>query len=219
MPSEITRIVLRAQDQEDSTRVSTEIAEASLDHHHLREDCKMQKNVVIISSSPRRHGNSDILCDQFASGAGDAGHHVEKIALRDKVVDYCTGCGACFSDGNACSQEDDMAEILDKMIAADVIVMATPFYFYMLAAQMKTLIDRTCARYREISNKEFYFIMTAAVADKGLLQRTLEAFRGFTACLDDPIEKGVIYGTGAWNIGEIKSSRVMDEAYAMGNNA
>lgn len=71
----------------------------------------------------------------------------------------------------------------------------------MMAAQLKTLIDRTCSRYREISNKEFYFMMTAAVTDKELLQRTLEAFRGFTACLSAPIEKGVINGTGAWNIG------------------
>lgn len=179
----------------------------------------MKKKVIIISSSPRRHGNSDILCDQFASGALDAGHQAEKIFLGDQVVSYCTGCGVCFSEGNVCPQEDDMAEILEKMIAADVIVMATPVYFYMMAAQMKTLIDRTCSRYQEISNKEFYFIMTAAVTDTNLLRRTLEAFRGFTACLNDPVEKGVIHGTGAWNIGEIKSTRAMGEAYEMGKNA
>jgi|GEM_PF-4205679 Pyruvate/2-oxoacid:ferredoxin oxidoreductase delta subunit len=116
----------------------------------------MKKKVIIISSSPRRHENSDILCDQFASGALDAGHQVEKIFLGDQVVSYCTGCGVCFSDGKVCSQEDDMAEILEKTIAADVIVMATPVYSYMMAAQMKTLIDRTCSRYQEISNKEFF---------------------------------------------------------------
>jgi len=114
---------------------------------------------------------------------------------------------------------DTMAEILEKMVAADAIVIATPVYFYMMAAQMKTLIDRTCSRYQEISNKDFYFIMTAAETDKDLLQRTLEAFRGFTACLNDPVEMRVIYDTGTWNIGEIKSTRAMGEAYEMGNNA
>lgn len=109
-----------------------------------------------------------------------------------------------------------MAEILDKMISADVLVMATPVYFYTMNAQMKTLIDRTYARYIAVSNKEMYFIMTAAVGNKNLLERTLESFRGFTTCLSGAKEKGVIYGTGAWNKGDIKKSPAMDQAYEMG---
>jgi multimeric flavodoxin WrbA len=111
-----------------------------------------------------------------------------------------------------------MAEVLEKMIAADVIAMATPVYFYTMCGQMKTLIDRTCARYTEISNKEFYFIVTAADDSKPAMKRTIEEFRGFTYCLDDPKEKGVIYGTGAWNKGEIKATQAMKEAYEMGKN-
>ena len=112
-----------------------------------------------------------------------------------------------------------MAEILEKMVSADVIVMATPVYFYTMNGQMKTLIDRTCPRYTEISNKEMYFIMTAAVEEKELLLRTLEGFRGFTSCLTGAQEKGSIFGTGAWNVGDIKGSAAMTEAYAMGKNA
>ena len=112
-----------------------------------------------------------------------------------------------------------MTEILDKMILADVIVMATPVYFYNMNGQTKTLIDRTYARYTQISNKEMYFIMTAAVGNKALLERTLEGFRGFTSCLSGAKEKGVIYGTGAWNIGDIKRSPAMTQAYEMGKNA
>lgn len=66
------------------------------------------------------------------------------------------------------------------MIQADVIVLATPVYFYTMCAQMKTLIDRCCARYTEISNKEFFFIATAAEEDKKLLERTFDSLRGFT---------------------------------------
>jgi len=58
----------------------------------------------------------------------------------------------------------------DKMIAADVIVMATPVYFYTMNGQMKTLIDRTCSRYTEIKDKEFYFIMTAAEYTRQAMQ-------------------------------------------------
>lgn len=112
-----------------------------------------------------------------------------------------------------------MAEILDKMIRADVIVLATPVYFFNMNGQMKTLIDRTYSRYTEISNKEMYFIMTAAVTGKNLLERALEGFRGFTSCLSGAKEKGVIYGTGAWNIGDIKGSPAMTQAYETGRHA
>jgi multimeric flavodoxin WrbA len=109
-----------------------------------------------------------------------------------------------------------MAEVLDKMVEADVIVMATPVYFYTMCAQMKTLIDRTCARYTEIKNKEFYFIVTAADTNNRAMERTLEEFKGFTYCLEDAKEKGVIYGTGAWDKGEIKGKPAMEEAFKAG---
>ena len=177
----------------------------------------MKKKVLVLSSSPRRGGNSDLLCDQFVMGAQQAGHHAEKIFLKDKKINYCAGCGTCFQGEKRCPQQDDMAEILEKMITADVIVMATPVYFYTMAAQMKTLIDRTCPRYTEISNKEFYFIVTAADSSKRNMERTLDGFRGFTSCLSGSKEMGVIYGTGAWNMGEIKGKPAMKEAAELGS--
>ncbi|NTU59025.1 MAG: flavodoxin family protein [Chlorobiaceae bacterium] len=177
------------------------------------------KSLLVISSSPRKGGNSDLLCDQFVSGAKEAGHQVEKIFLKNKQINYCTGCGSCFNGSKSCPQKDDMAEILEKMIAAEVIVMATPVYFYTMCGQMKTFIDRTCARYTEISDKEFYFIVTAAVDSTPAMQRTIEEFRGFTSCLENPREKGIIYGTGAWNIGDIRKSKAMTIAYEMGKSA
>jgi multimeric flavodoxin WrbA len=174
----------------------------------------MSKKVLILSASPRKGGNSDLLCDQFLLGAKEAGNQTEKIFLRDKKIGYCTGCGSCIASHN-CVQKDDMAEVLEKMITADAIVMATPVYFYTMNGQMKTMIDRTCPRYTEISNKEIYFIMTAADSRKQAMERTLEGFRGFTSLLSGAKEKGIIYGTGAWNMGDI-GSKAMVQAYEMG---
>ena len=143
----------------------------------------MAKRVLILSSSPRRGGNSDRLCDEFLRGAAEAGHDAEKIFLRDRTIGYCTGCGACSRDGKPCPQRDDAAEIIDKMVRADVIAMATPVYFYTMAAQMKTLIDRCCARYTEISGKEFYLLLTAAEEEREKMLRTADTFQGFIACL------------------------------------
>lgn len=121
----------------------------------------MTKKILILSASPRRNGNSDILCDQFALGAGEAGHEVEKIFLRDKDIHYCTGCYVCEKTKGVCAIKDDMPEILEKIIRTDVLVLSTPVYFYCMNAQLKTVIDRTVARYTEIKNKEAYLIATA----------------------------------------------------------
>ena len=100
--------------------------------------------------------------------------------------------------------------------AADVIVMATPVYFYTMSAQMKTLIDRCCARYLEIKDKEFYFIIAAAEESVPMMERTIDGFRGFLDCLEEPKECGTIYGVGAWKVGEINDKPSMHEAYEMG---
>lgn len=110
-----------------------------------------------------------------------------------------------------------MTDLLDRMVMADVIVMASPVYFYTMDAQMKTLIDRTVPRYTEIANKDFYFIVSAADTDEYMLERTIEGFRGFTEdCLTATHEKGIIYATGVWQAGEIKDRPAMKQAYEMG---
>ena len=113
-----------------------------------------------------------------------------------------------------------MAVILDKMIEADVIVLATPVYFYNMNGQMKTLIDRTVPRYEEMRNKDFYYILAAADESQANMQKVIQSFRGFTEdCLDGAKEKGIIYGMGAWQIGDIMGTPAMEEAYKMGKNA
>ena len=176
----------------------------------------MSKQILILAASPRRGGNSDLLCSAFAQGAAGAGHTVETVYLREKQIHYCTGCGACSEHGLPCPQKDDMPAILEQMLSADVIVLATPVYFYTMNAQMKTLIDRTCSRYTELKGKEFYFLLTAAEPDVKKMERTVESFRGFTACLEDPVERGILYGVGAWKIGDIQGMPILEEAREMG---
>lgn len=176
----------------------------------------MNKRILILSSSPRKGGNSDSLCEEFRRGAAEAGNDVEKIFLGDKTINYCTGCSACSHYGKLCPQSDDAAEIIAKMVAADIIVMATPVYFYTMCAQMKTLIDRCCGLYTRMGNKEFYFIVTAAEEEKEKMMRTIDTFQGFLDCLENPTVKGTIFGLGVWQTGEIKGSPAMKEAYETG---
>ena len=174
------------------------------------------KKVLILSGSPRKGGNSDLLCDEFARGAIDAGNEVEMIRVAEKKIGYCSACYYCVTSGGVCAKKDDMAEILQKMIDADVIVLASPVYFYSIDAQLKTLIDRTVARWTEVKNKEFYYIVTCADDEKASQERTLECFRGYADCVEGAKEMGVIYGIGVYKPGEIKDTPAYEEAYRMG---
>ena len=175
------------------------------------------KKVLILSGSHRKNGNSDILCDEFARGAAEAGNHVEKIRVAEKNIGFCRACYACRGTG-VCAIKDDMAEVLQKMIDADVLVLASPVYFYSIDAQLKALIDRTVARWLEVKNKEFYYIVTAADSGKEAAETTLACFRGYADCVDGAIEKGVIYGMGVYEKGKVKDTAAMKEAYEMGRN-
>lgn len=179
----------------------------------------MGKKILILSGSPRKGANSETLCAQFAKGAEEAGHTVELIRLQEKKLNFCTACYAYKKTG-VCVQKDDMAGILDKMGAADVIVLSTPVYFYQMTAQMKTLIDRTMAAYYEqtLTGKEFYFIVTAA-EDKPALERTMDGLKGLTDCVPGARVKGRIYGANAWQRGEIEGNPALEEAYEMGRKA
>ena len=101
----------------------------------------MAKKVLIISTSLRGGSNSDILARECERGAKEAGHEVEYISLKGKEIKYCIGCLACQTKGS-CVLKDDVAEIMAKVKDAEVIVYATPIYYYEMAGQMKTLLDR-----------------------------------------------------------------------------
>ena len=175
----------------------------------------MNKKVLILSGSPRKGGNSDMLCDEFMKGAEESGNKVEKIRVAEKNIRYCRGCYACRGTG-VCAIKDDMEKVLQKIIDAEVLVLARPVYFYSIDAQLKALIDRTVARWTEVKNKEFYFIMTAADSGKESMETTLACFRGYADCVNGAKEMGIVYGTGVYEKGRIKDTKAMQEAYEMG---
>lgn len=115
------------------------------------------KKVLILEGSPRLKGNSCILSDEFARSAEEAGYTVEKIPVARKKVAGCLGCNACYRNDGICVQKDDMAEIREKMLEADVIVLASPIYFYSMTAQMKAVIDRTYAFFFPAGGQDLLF--------------------------------------------------------------
>ena len=180
----------------------------------------MNKKVLIISGSPNKNGNSALLCEEFKRGAEEAGNQVEKIFIREKKIGYCVACQFCKKNGvsGPCAIKDDMGEIIQKMKEADVIVMASPVYFYGIDAQLKTVIDRTYASWMEIKNKELYYIITCMDDSDACIETAVANLNGWKVCLPDAELKGVVYGKGVGAPGEVRTKPSMKEAYEMGKS-
>ncbi|QXE92766.1 flavodoxin family protein [Geomonas subterranea] len=102
----------------------------------------MSKNILVLTGSPRKGGNTDKLAEAFTCGAEQAGHTVVRFRTADKNIKGCIDCKTCFSKGTACSIPDDFAELAPLLEQADVLVLATPLYWFSFPAQLKPAIDK-----------------------------------------------------------------------------
>ena len=174
------------------------------------------KKVLIISTSPRKGGNSEILADEFAAGAREAGHNVEKICLHDKTINFCKGCLACQKTLH-CVIHDDANAIVQKMKDADVLVFATPIYYYEMCGQMKTMLDRANPLYpADYAFRDVYLLAAAADTDKSAMDGAVKGLEGWIACFEKARLAGTVFGGGADAVGTIQGNPALKEAYEMG---
>lgn len=176
----------------------------------------MSKQVLIISTSPRKGGNSDTLAEEFARGVREAGNQVEKVELYNKTIGFCRGCLACQKT-QRCVIHDDADAIAQKMLTADVIVFATPIYYYEMSGQMKTILDRANPLYpSDYAFRDIYLLATAADADKSAMDGAITGLKGWIACFEKARLAGTVFGGDADAIGTIQGSPALKEAYEMG---
>lgn len=180
----------------------------------------MNKNIVIISTSPRKGGNSETLADEFAKGAKEAGHEIEKVCLHDKIIGFCKGCLACQKTGR-CMIDDDADKVIQKMSKADVLVFATPIYYYEMCGQMKTILDRTNPLFPfKYKFRDIYLLATAADTDNSAVDGAVKGLQGWINCFEKAKLSGVICGAGIDGYGEIRNfPDTLKTAYNMGKNA
>ena len=176
------------------------------------------KNVLVISSSLRNKSNSETLAQEFAKGAAEAGNKVEVVSLRGKKIAFCTGCLASQKKGK-CVINDDANVITAKMKKAEVIVFATPIYYYEMSGQLKTMLDRANSLYSsDFKFREIYLLASAADTDKKAMNIAKRSISGWIACFDGVKFKGGICATGAENPGDVKErTTLLKKVYAMGS--
>lgn len=176
------------------------------------------KNILIINSTYRRGGNSEILAEQFKIGAEEAGNTVQTINIRDLDLKYCIGCLSCQKTGK-CVLRDSVNELLPIVKNADVLVFATPVYYYCMSGQMKTLLDRLNPLYGQNNSfKEVYLLATSADTEKNAMDGTIKGVQGWIDCFDGVQLCGVVYGVGAEAVGSVKNTPAFTEAYKMGKS-
>jgi len=174
------------------------------------------KKVLIISTSPRVSSNSHALAEEFARGAEEAGNDIEIICLRDKEIKYCQGCLACQKTGK-CVIHDDAPEITAKMHDADVIVWATPIYYYEMSGQMKTMIDRGNPLYdSDYRFTDVYLLSSAAEDEAYVPERALSGLQGWLDCFERAHLAGSVFAGGVTKPGDIVGHNALTEAYEMG---
>lgn len=177
------------------------------------------KKVLIISTSLRRNSNSDYIAREFERGAKDAGNEVEFISLIGKKIDFCIGCLSCQLT-QECVIKDDANEIAEKVKNADVVVYATPVYYYEMSGQMKTLIDRmNCLFPSDYKFRDVYLLAASAEDEESAMDGAVKGVQGWVDCFEKATLAGVIRGTGLTETGEAKKDEdVLKKAYEMGKS-
>ena len=133
----------------------------------------MPKHILVISTSPRKGGNSETLANEFIRGAEESGSQVEKVCLYDKTISFCKGCLTCLKT-RTCIIHDDAEIIAQKMKTADVLVFATPVYYYEMSGQMKTLLDRANSLYpSDYAFRDISLLSSAAEEEEGVDERAI----------------------------------------------
>ena len=174
------------------------------------------KKVIVISTSLRAGSNSDMLAEKFAEGAKASGNEVEKISLRGKEIKFCVGCLSCQKTG-ACVFKDDVPEIMEKVLNADVVCWATPIYYYEMSGQMKTLIDRMNAMYpKDYRFRDIDLLTTAAEAEEDTPRRAEIGLTGWIDCYGKSSLKGHLFCGGVTDAHDIEGNNKLQEAYEMG---
>lgn len=178
----------------------------------------MNKKVLIISSSPRKGGNSETLAAAFAKGALEAGNEVETIYLREKQYDFCKGCFACHKLGR-CVINDDAVEVAAKMHDADVLVFATPVYYYSVSGQLKTMLDRANPLFdTDYAFTKAYLLAAAAEDEPETAEGAVKAVQGWVDCFERCELAETVFAGGVNDVGDIDGHPALERAYQVGKN-
>lgn len=172
--------------------------------------------IVILMGSPNRNGSTGILVSEFKRGAGESGHICEVIDVCHADIHPCTGCVACGYEG-PCVQKDDVEMIRHSLLGADMVVFATPLYYYGMSAQLKMSVDRFCAYNSSLNGRHLKsaLLTVAWNADDWTFDALEAHYRTLVRYINFE-DMGMILGYGCGTPAMTKRSRYPGKAYQLG---
>lgn len=179
----------------------------------------MKKNVVVISGSPRKGGNSELLAEAFIRGAREAGHEVGQFDAHADPVKPCQACDGCFSKGRACVFDDGFARLSPLLEKADAIVFCGPLWWFSYSTQIKAVIDKLYAYFHAPDKLKgaMYLLMCAGDPSADIFSIVRPEFEQSVAALGLKMG-GQLLVPGVLDKGDIKSTGALDEAEQLGRN-
>lgn len=183
--------------------------------------------VLGIYGSPRKGGNTDQLLDRALEGAEAAGAEISRVYARDLKMGGCIGCGGCDKTGK-CVVDDDMQTVYPLLAEADIVILASPIYFYGLTAQVKALVDRSQAMWsrkmlekspeerKTYTSGKGYFIAVGATRGKRLFEGAQMIARYFFDALDMSYEAGLLLDRLEERKAVQKKPETLEQAYDLG---
>ena len=175
----------------------------------------MSKNVLIITGSPRKGGNTDILADALEKGAREAGHRIMRFDAGAASILPCRACYACRKAGR-CVFDDDFQKVAPLMLEADVIVLASPIYWYDITAQLKLVIDKLVSFSGNIHIPESVLMLVGGVKEPERFDGAVQVYKRITEGSMQWKDRGVILAAGCTNKGTIMNHPALEEAYQLG---
>ena len=182
----------------------------------------MSKNILVLTGSPRKGGNSELLADAFIQGAMENGHTINKFETAFKSIHGCSACEACWNNGKVCVFEDDFIELVQFLKVADVLVLCTPVYWFGMTAQIKLAIDRLftfmnpkCPNKLKI--KESCLIACAEDSDEKVFDGTIGTYKGIVDYLEWE-DRGILTVPSVYKIGDVLETGAIAKALKMGNS-
>lgn len=172
--------------------------------------------IIALQGSPNIDGSTAILVEEFARGAREAGHAVERVDVARLDVRPCTGCVACGYEG-PCVQRDGMGAVRSSLLAADMVVLATPLYYYGMSAQLKTVVDRFCSFNASLTARHLKSALLAVAwnADDWTFEALAAHYRALVRYLQMD-DCGMVLGRGCGTPAMTRRSEAVKEAYGLG---
>ena len=179
----------------------------------------MKKNVLVITGSPRKGGNTDLLAQAFAKGAEAAGHEVTIFNAAADPVQPCRACDGCWSKGAACVFEDGFTRLAPLMLKADAIALCGPVYWFSFSAQLKSVIDKIYSLSGESSPQKLkgtmYLLMCAGEPTVEIFDLAKQEFDNTVSFLG-LVNGGYVLAPGVYEKGDINNTDALDRAEKLG---